>query len=311
MAEKKISYEDIEASPEKDIEDYNNVYLDILEPRFSFDQIAGYEEVKEKFREMIVYPMKFPEALKRAGINPPTGVIVWGPLGVGKGHMIEASAKEVGCNYIIIRGRECTDHPEVIRKGFEWARKNKPVLIHLMDIDWLCPRKDAVYEWSDGTTTGKPDKFGTPEVHKAVHEEVARVAYDPEIIVAASSYRIDVLDQAFTRTSMLGRKIYVPRPSLEDRIEILKYYLRDVKLSSDVDIETLAKKAEYYIGWDLEALCRKAKLMAIERSKGSELVVEMEDLLKAMEKVKPWLSPEMARDYDLIKAEDCIHKYNF
>lgn len=305
-----VSYEDIERSPPKELEDYINAYLDILKPRFTFDQIAGYAEVKEKFREMIVYPMKYGDVLRKAGVSPPTGVIVWGPLGVGKGHLIEAAAAEVGCNYFIIRGRECTDMPEVIRRGFKWARENKPAIIHLMDIDWLCPRKDADYTWSDGTTTGKPDKLGSPEVHRAVHEEVARVAYDPEIMVVASSYRIDVLDQALTRTSMLGRKIYVPRPSFEDRLEILKYYLRDVRLEKDVNLEELARKTEYYVGWDLEAVCRKAKLLAIERNRG-ELIVGMEDLLRALEKIKPWLSKEMAEDYDRIKAEDCIHKYNF
>jgi transitional endoplasmic reticulum ATPase len=308
---KRMSYEDIEGSSKKSIEEYFEVYLDVLEPRFSFEQIAGYDEVKERFRDIVVTPLKYGEALKKAGIQPPTGVIVWGPLGTGRGHLIEASAKEAGVNYLIIRGRECTAQEEVIRRAFEWAREHKPVLVHLMDLDWLAPRRDANYEWSDGSTYGKPDKLGTPEVHRAVHEEIASVAYDPEIFVAASCYRIDVLDQAFTRTSMLGRKIYVPRPSYEDRLAILKYYFSGVALAEDVSLEKLAEETEYYVGWDLESLARKAKLLAIQRASGDGAIVTMEDIRYAMKSVKPWLTPAMARDYDRIRAEDCVHKYNF
>ncbi|RMF91296.1 MAG: AAA family ATPase, partial [Methanobacteriota archaeon] len=242
---------------------------------------------------------------------PPSGVIVWGPLGTGKGHMIEAAAGAAGVSYLIIRGRECTDHPDVIRDGFRFAMENRPCVVHLMDIDWLAPRKDADYSWSDGSTTGRPDKFGSDAVHLAVHEEVARVAPVPDVVVLASCYRIDVLDQAFTRTSMLGRKIYVPRPGREDRAEILKYYLRDVKIGGDVDLDWLAGETEYFVGWDLEALCRKAKLLAVERNSSDSPVVSRQDFEAALGRVRPWLTPEMASDYDRIFGEDCIHKYNF
>ncbi len=289
---------------------YEHTYLDVRKPRFRFDQMAGYAAVKEKFNDMIVVPLKYPKLLERAGITPPTGVIVWGPLGTGKGHMIEAAADAAGVNYIIIRGRECTDHPLVIRDGFGFARENRPCVLHLMDIDWLAPRKDADYSWSDGTTSGKPDKFGSDEVHRAVHEEVARAAPMPDVMVAASCYRIDVLDQAFTRTSMLGRKIHVSRPNAGDRLEILRYYLKDANLSEDADLQRLVELTEQYVGWDIEALCRKAKLHAVEKDRNS-MAVSWEDFEYALKKVKPWLTPAMARDYDKIFGEDCVHKYNF
>ncbi|MEE8167639.1 MAG: AAA family ATPase [Candidatus Hydrothermarchaeales archaeon] len=288
---------------------YEHTYLDVRNPKFSFDQIAGYASVKEKFNDMIVVPLVYPEVLERAGITPPTGVVVWGPLGTGKGHMIEAAAGEAGVSYVIIRGRECTDHPRVIRDGFKFAVENRPCVLHLMDIDWLCPRKDVDYAWDDSSTSGKPDKFGSDEVHRAVHEEVEKVASMPDVIVAASCYRIDVLDQAFTRTSMLGRKIYVPRPGEEDRLEIFKYYLKDAKLPS-VDLKKLVKQTEYYVGWDIEALCRKAKLHVLGKDNDS-VVLSADDLEYALGKVRPWLTPVMVRGYDKIYGEDCIHKYNF
>jgi transitional endoplasmic reticulum ATPase len=81
------------------------------------EKIAGYGETKDKFNDMVVIPLKHQKELKKAGISPPSGVIVWGPLGTGKGHMIEAAAGAADVNYIIIRGRECTDHPDVVRDG--------------------------------------------------------------------------------------------------------------------------------------------------------------------------------------------------
>ena len=290
---------------------YDRVYLDVLKPRFKFSDFAGYEDVIEKFKEMIVVPLKYPDALKRAGVSIPTGLIVWGPLGSGKAHMIEAAADEADINYIIIRGRECTDHPDVIREGFKWARENRPCVINLMDIDWLAPRENPDYFWSDGSEDGKPDKFGSPEVHEAVYEEVAKVAPIEDVICAASCYRIDVLDQAFTRTSMLGRKIYVPRPNEHEIEGIFKYYLKDVKLAKDIDFKKMAELTDYYVGWDIEALCRKAKLDVIDAGKGEPAEIAMDDLLAAQKKVRAWLSQEMAKDYDRIRGEDCIHKYNF
>ena len=290
---------------------YDKVYLDVLKPRFTFKNFAGYEEIIEKFREMIVIPLKYPEALKRAGVTIPTGVNVWGPLGSGKAHMIEAAADEAGVNYIIIRGRECTDHPDVIREGFRWAAKNGPCVINLMDIDWLAPRENADYSWPDGTDIGKPDKFGSQEVHEAVLESVIKVAPIENVICAASCYRIDVLDQAFTRTSMLGRKIYVPRPNTTERVGIFKYYLGNVTVAPDVDLKKMAELTDYYVGWDIEALCRKAKLDAVDRSKGKAEEITMDDLLTAQKKVPAWMSKEVADDYDRVRGEDCIHKYNF
>jgi len=295
----------------REIKMYDSVYLDMRKPRFTFDEIAGYEEIKEKLREMVVIPLKYPEAIKRSGISPPTGVIVWGPLGSGKGHMIESTAGEAGVNYIIIRGRECTDHPNVIQEGFRLARKNRPCVIHLMDIDWLAPRKDATYVWGDGTETGKPDRFGSKKVHKAVYEEVKKVAPIEDIVIGASAYRVDMIDQVFTRTGMLGRKIYVPRPDEQNREKIFKYYLNGVKIAKDGDIAKLADLTDYYVGWDIEALCRKAKLNALEREGGDFTTVNMADFKDALTKVNAWLSPEMAADYDRIFKEDCIHKYNF
>jgi len=288
---------------------YEHTYLDVRSPRFSFDDIAGYSEIKERLHDMVVLPLRHGEQLEKAGITPPTGVIVWGPLGTGKGHLIEAAAKAAEVSYVIIRGRECTDHAEVIRAGFQFALESRPCVVHLMDIDWLAPRKDADYSWSDGSCSGRPDRLGSPEVHRAVHEEVAKVAFEKDIMVLASCYRIDVLDQAFTRTSMLGRKIYVPRPGREDRAEIIGHYLRGVEL--DFDVEALAERTEYFVGWDLEALCRKAKLLAMRRNSSQRLRLSEEDVELALEKVRPWLTPEMASDYDRIFNEDCIHKYNF
>lgn len=288
---------------------YEHIYVDLREPKISFADIAGYESVKEKFAEMLVFPFKFREAFEKANLALPTGVIVWGPLGAGKGHLIEASAKEAGVNFVIIRGRETTANAEAIREGFRVAKENKPCIIHVMDIDWLAPREDANYKWSDGSEKGKPDKFGTVEVRKALYECVASVAYDRDIMVAASCYRIDVLDQAYTRTGMLGRKIYVPRPGKEDRKKIIMHYLKKME-HENIDFDRLAELTEYYVGWDLEALCRKASLICMNKN-GREGKISMKDFEEALKSVKPWLSKEMAEDYDKIFSQDCQHKYNF
>jgi len=287
-----------------------SVYAEVLKPRFTFEDIAGYEEVKERFFEMLTMPFKYSGALKRAGMKPPTGVIAWGPLGTGKGHMIEAAADAADVGYVIIRGRECTDQPEAVRKGFELAVEVRPSIIHVMDIDWLAPRSDAGFGWSDGTTDGKPDRFGSEEVHETVIREVAKLSKMEDVMVGASCYRIDTLDQAFTRVTMIGRKIYVPPPGLEDRKAILEHYFAKAELAGDLDLKKAAELTENYVGWDIEALCRKAVMSAAKRG-GEKEQVKMSDFKAALKDVRPWLSPEMTRDYARIRAEDCLHKYNF
>ncbi len=290
---------------------HDHSYLDVQKPEVSFDDVGGYESVKEKFKEMVVLPLKYPEALERANMAPPPGVIVWGPLGTGKWHLTEAAAKEAGANFVLIRGRECTDRPDAIHEGFELARKMRPCVVHVMDIDWLAPRRDADYSWEKGDESGKPDRFGNEEVHQAVIDEVSKVSSTKDIMTVGSCYRIDVLDTALDRVSMLGRKIYVPSPNRHDRVEILRIYLRDAQLGTGVSPEKIAEMSEYYVGWDLEALCRKAKLAAIERSKGTLKEVTMDDFAEALKAVKPWLTPKMAERYEQMYKMDCIHKYNF
>ncbi|MFQ6051138.1 MAG: ATP-binding protein [Candidatus Hydrothermarchaeota archaeon] len=290
---------------------YHNAYLDVRKPRVTFDDIAGLEEVKEKIREMICIPLKHMKTFNKLNLKVPTGVFLWGPLGSGKAILAEASASEAGVNYVYLRGREVTDLPEAVSKAFKLARENKPCIMHISDLDWIVPRRNCSYDWGNRDERGKPDKIASKEVSEIVFKGIDSLKEDSYILVVGSGYRLDVVDMAIFRRGRLEKKIYVPPPSQEDRLKILKMYTKNYPLARDVNLEEIARKTENFVGWDLEALCRRAALNAIKERGDSFDEISMKDFLDAVHEIKPWMTQNIKKKYEEILRNDCMHKYFF
>ena len=294
------------------------VYFLSRRPRVTWNDIGGFADLKETVKEMISLPLKNPDLISEMNIDPPAGVLMWGPLGTGIKMLAEASAAEAGAHYIYISGQEMLGKPEELKKAFAEAVKQAPTVLFISDVEWLAPRSGADYEWEKGNLRGIPPTFADKGLTTTFIKEVDKLQeggdaspFKKGVALVGSCYRIDVVDQALVKEkSRFNRKVFVHPPTAEDREGILRIYIERLKpnLGGEINYRLLAEKTEGYVGWDLENLCKRAALNAVKA--GSDKI-EMEHFLTAVGEIQPWLTPGMQKKYYELRELDCSHYYTF
>jgi len=223
--------------------------------------------------------------------------------------LAEAAAKEAGATFVYVSGQEMLGKMDRMEEAFEIAVREAPSVFFISDIDWLCPRAGASYGWGNGNLRGKPPTFAVPSFAGRFLSLLDTLLPEPRVRLVGSCYRIDVVDQAAIKEKKrFNRKIFVPPPTAQDRREILAIYAGRMPLAGDVDLSLIAEKAEGCTGWDIENLCRKAAILAVEE--GREKVAPRH-FLAALSAITPWLTPDMVEGYQRIYREDCPHHYSF
>ncbi len=266
------------------------VYVEV--PEVHWEDIGGLEEAKQQLREAVEWPLKHPEMFRRMGIEPPKGILLFGPPGVGKTLLAKAAATESGANFIAVRGPEILskwvgESEKMIREIFRKARHYAPAIIFFDEIDAIAPARGLGYD-SSGVT------------YRIVNQLLAEMdGIEPltNVVVIAATNRPDLLDPALLRPGRFDKLIYVPPPDMKARLEILRIHTRKTPLAEDVDLEVIAQKTEGYSGADLEALVREAALLALREDKNATKV-RMEHFMKALKIVRPSITPEMVRFYE-------------
>lgn len=294
------------------------VYYQVRKPRLSWNDVGGYREVKGILKEMVSLPLKDAKLIREMNVEPPAGVLMWGPLGTGIKMLAEASATEAKANYIYVSGQEMLGKPEELRKAFADAVRQAPAVLFISDVEWLAPRAGANYEWEKGNLRGIPPTFADKKLTTVFIKEIDKLQdsgskspVSKGVMLVGSCYRIDVVDQAIIKEkSRFNRKVFVPPPSVEDRFEILKVYVERLGGSADsqIDLVDLAKRTEGYVGWDLENLCKRAALNAV---KDGQKKILMKHFLQATEEIESWLTPGMIKKYYKLRELDCSHYYTF
>jgi transitional endoplasmic reticulum ATPase len=260
------------------------VYVEV--PTVHWEDIGGLEEVKRLLREAVELPLKDPGLFEQMGIRPPKGVLLYGPPGTGKTLLAKAVATESQANFISVRGPELLskwvgESEKGVREIFRKARESAPCIIFFDEIDSIAPHR--------GLRGG--DSGVTERVVNQILTEIDGIIVLKDVVTIAATNRPDLLDQALLRPGRFDRIIYVPPPDREARLQIFKVHTRKMPLSSEVNLEELAAKTEGYTGADIEALCREAAMIAIREGYKARKV-EMKDFLKAMETIRPSVSPE-------------------
>jgi transitional endoplasmic reticulum ATPase len=288
----------------------NRIYYEVKKPKMTWDSIGGLAGPKQRAREMISLPLRKREMMKVHQLTRPAGVLIWGPLGVGITMLAEAAANDAGVGYVYVSGQEMLGKPEALAQAFHDAEHEAPCVLYISDIDWLAPRAGAGYEWAKGNLRGKPPTFADRELTETLIREIDRIQDNPDVMLAGSAYRVDVVDQAVIKEKRrFNHKIFVPPPTEEDRAGILRIYLdRIPTLAKPVDMDALVRATAGFVGWDIENLCKRAVLQAVERDSPT---VGMPDLLAAAKDIEPWLTPDMVEGYLDIYRNDCPHHYSF
>jgi transitional endoplasmic reticulum ATPase len=281
-------------------------------PRVTWEDIGDLEEVKEKIREIVELPLKHPELFERLGIEPPKGILLYGPPGCGKTLLAKALANETGAYFIAINGPEIMskyygESEQKLRQIFEDARKNAPAIIFIDEIDAIAPKREEV----------------VGEVEKRVVAQLLALMDGLEergkVIVIGATNRPDAIDPALRRPGRFDREIEVPPPDKKARREILAVHTRNVPLAEDIDLDKLAEITYGYTGADLAALVKEAAMNALRRFLKehaidldkpipSELLqklkVTMADFYKAMRNVAPSLMREVLIEVPEIHWDD-------
>ena len=270
------------------------VYVEVPEVRW--DDIGGLEDVKQQLREAVEWPLKHPEYFKEMGIEPPKGILLYGPPGCGKTLLAKAVATESGANFIAIKGPEVLskwvgESERAIREVFSKARQAAPCVVFFDEIDAIAPRRGY-----------RVDSGVTERVVSQLLTEMDGIQRLEGVVVIGATNRPDILDPALLRPGRFDRLIYVPPPDKKARLEILKVHTRKMPLAEDVNLEEIAELTEGYTGADLAALCREAAMIAL-REAGKPTKVRKTHFLKALEVVKPSVSKEDLKRYEQIAEE--------
>jgi transitional endoplasmic reticulum ATPase len=260
-------------------------------------------------REMVCLPLTRGEELRGMGVDLPAGVMLWGPLGLGITMLAEAAAKEAGATFVYVSGQEMLGKMDRMEEAFGVAVREAPAVFFISDIDWLCPRAGASYAWENGNLRGKPPTFADLPFTERFLALLDSLLPEPRVRLVGSCYRIDVVDQAAIKEKKrFNRKIFVSPPTASGRRDILAIYAGRMPLDGDVDLPLIAGKAEGCTGWDIENLCRKAAILAVEEGARQ---VALRHFLSALGEITPWLTPDMVEGYRRIFREDCPHHYSF
>ncbi|MDD1683605.1 MAG: CDC48 family AAA ATPase [Methanoregula sp.] len=230
-------------------------------PDITWKQVGGLEDVKQELMEAIEWPIKYPEVFDRLRTRAPKGILLFGPPGTGKTLLAKAVANESECNFIAIKGPELLskwvgESEKGVREIFRKARQASPSIIFFDEVDALVPKR--------GTYAGS--SHVTESVVSQILTELDGMEELRNVTILAATNRPDMLDEALLRPGRLERHIYVPAPDEEGRKKIFGVYLGEETtgiLAKDVDIDALVKKTEGYVGADIEALVREAKMAAM------------------------------------------------
>ena len=245
--------------------------------KVTFDDVAGVDEAKEELVEIVDF-LREPRKFTRLGGRIPKGVLLVGAPGTGKTLLARAVAGEADVPFYSISGSDFVEMfvgvgASRVRDLFAQGKKNAPCLIFIDEIDAVGRQRGA------GLGGGHDEREQT--LNQLLVEMDGFESNEGVILVAATN-RPDVLDPALLRPGRFDRQVVVPSPDLRGRERILQVHSRKTPLSSEVDLEILARGTPGFSGADLENLVNEAALAAAKLGKDQ---VEMSDFEEAKDKV--------------------------
>ncbi|MBZ3934918.1 proteasome-activating nucleotidase [Methanimicrococcus blatticola] len=251
----------------------------IQSPNISYDQVGGLSDVIQEVIETVELPLTQPELFEKIGIEPPSGVLLYGSPGTGKTLIAKAVATQANATFIRMSGSDLVqkfvgEGARLVKDIFAMARSKAPTILFIDEIDAVGGTRTF-----DGTS-------GSAEVNRTMLQLLAEMdGFDGrgDVKIMAATNRKDLLDPALLRPGRFDRAIEVPMPEEQARLEILQIHTRKMNLGQDVDLEKLAKETAGFSGADLNAVAREAGIFVLRRRGDT---ITMQDLKDAVKKVK-------------------------
>ncbi|APD84545.1 ATPase [Mycobacterium intracellulare subsp. chimaera] len=250
----------------------------------TLDDVGDMAEARQALTEAVLWPLQHPDTFARLGVDPPRGVLLYGPPGCGKTFVVRALASTGQLSVHAVKGSELMDKwvgssEKAVRELFRRARDSAPSLVFLDEVDALAPRRGQSF-----------DSGVTDRVVAALLTELDGVDPLRDVVVLGATNRPDLIDPALLRPGRLERLVFVEPPDAAARRDILRTAGKSVPLSADVDLDEVAAGLDGYSAADCVALLREAALTAMRRSLDATDVTAA-DLAAARETVRPSLDP--------------------
>ena len=245
--------------------------------KVSFADVAGADEEKEELREIVDF-LQAPQKYLDLGARIPKGVLLVGPPGTGKTLLAKAVAGEAGVQFLSISGSDFVElyvgvGASRVRDLFDEAKKVAPAVVFIDEIDAVGRQRGA------GLGGGHDEREQTLN---QLLVEMDGFTSNEGVVVLAATNRADILDPALLRPGRFDRQIYVGRPDLKGREEILRVHARNKPLSEDVDLRVLAQSTPGFSGADLENVINEGALLSARRG---QKFITMDMLQEAVVKV--------------------------
>ena len=242
-----------------------------------FSDVAGLSEEKEELEGMVDF-LKDPAKYTKLGARIPKGVILVEPPGTGKTLIAKAVAGEAGVPFFSISGSDFVEMfvgvgASRVRDMFAEAKRHAPCIVFIDEIDAVGRRR--------GTGMGG----GHDEREQTLNQmlvEMDGFGVNEGIIVIAATNRVDILDPALLRPGRFDRKVYVGRPDVGGREQILNVHAKNKPLADDVDLKQIAQTTAGFTGADLENLLNEAAIIA---AKDKRMYICQNDIKRAFIKV--------------------------
>ncbi|RDJ16846.1 CDC48 family AAA ATPase [Rhizobium grahamii] len=264
----------------------------IQAPNVRWEDVGGLDEAQMRLREGVELPLRSPQSFKRMGIRPAKGFLLFGPPGTGKTLLAKAVAREAEANFVATKSSDLLskwygESEQQVSRLFERARQVAPTVVFIDEIDSLAPAR--------GGGLGEPAV--TERVVNTLLAEMDGLEDMQGVVVMAATNRPNLLDPALLRPGRFDELVYVPVPDAKARRKILGIHTKKMPLAGDIDLDDLAEKTERFTGADLEDLTRRAGLIALRQSLDASTVTN-EDFTRALQEVRPSVTPEMEREYE-------------
>ena len=286
MPDFKMAIKEIEPSALREI------YLEV--PEVSWGEVGGLEEIKDRLKESIEWPLTKPEMFEHFGINPPRGIVLFGAPGTGKTLLAKAIANEAKANFITIKGPELIskwvgESEKAVREVFKKAKQSSPSIIFLDEFESIAGMRRS----SSGD--------GSDVMNRVVNQLLSSmdgVEGMEGVIVVAATNRPEMIDPALLRSGRFERVLHVPPPDPEALKSILKIHTAEMPIGR-FSMDDIAAKLENYTGADIEAVCREAGLIAMRAEKKT---VSKKHFEEAVERVRPTVTDEMMLYYNRMES---------